>query len=293
MAEMLHDVFLHSLVDCVKLFPFLFLTYLLLEYLETKKGDRLNKVLEKQSKYNFIVGAGVGLIPQCGISAIVSKLYSRKIVTAGMVVAVFLSTSDGALPILLATGSSSNVVLPVILIKLFVGIVAGLFVDTVLAKGFRPKPFEQDEEQPQCDDVSCGCGCNHDNANGIVKPALWQTIHTTFIIFLVTMVISLVVHLIGADAISAWLAGLGFLQIIAVAIFGLIPNCAVSVMLAQFYISGIIPFSALVAGLCTTTGIGLIVLAKTNRNWRENVKIIVTVFAFSVLTGIVLYLFGF
>lgn len=281
------EVLEHTAIDCLKMLPFLFLAYLLIEYIEQRHTKRLNGMLSAQSHFGFAVGAALGVVPQCGFSAMAANLYSSRVITLGTLLAVFLSTSDEAIPILLANPQSYSVLAKLLLIKVLFAMVAGLLIDTVLHK-FITKG-NSGGYTGNMDDCDCH---EHEAGENIWIAALRHTLHIFVMLFLITLALGTLVHLIGPEAMEHWLSSLGFFQIFAAALVGLIPNCAASVLITGLLISGGLSFPAAVAGLCTGAGVGLIVLFRTNRNWKENLKIVGLLYGLGCLAGILCALLG-
>lgn len=274
------DVLLDTVKDCAKMLPFLFLAYLLIEFVERKRSNQLQKVLSVQNKVGFLGGAVLGLIPQCGMSALAANLYSSRVITMGTMAAVFISTSDEAVPILLADITRAGDILPLLLVKLVTAAFAGFIIDIILnkriTKGNSGGYTGRLEE--------CDCHDHHDEDNIFVS-ALKHTVNIMLIIFIITLLLGTAIWLIGDEVFENIIAVMGPFQIFAAALVGFIPNCAASVILTQLYISGTITFGAAVAGLCTGAGVGLIVLFKQNKNIKENLKIMGIMYLFAVAAG--------
>lgn len=284
------EILEHATLDCLKMLPILFLTYILIEYIEHKHSEKLHKALSVQSHFGFAIGAALGVVPQCGFSAMASRLYSSRVITLGTLLAVFLSTSDEAIPILLANPQSYGVMVKLIAIKVVAAMVAGILVDTVFRK-FVTKGNSGGYVE---DNTSCSCHKHdHNEHYNIFTSALKRTLHITLILFVVSFLLSSVVHIIGHEVLEHWLTSLGSWQIFAAALIGLIPNCAASVLITGLLISGGLSFPAAVAGLCTGAGVGLIVLFRTNSNMKENMKIIALLYAFGCATGLICAMLGF
>lgn len=274
---MLLDILLDALLDAVKLLPFLFGAYLLMEYIENRAGERWKQALPKVGKAGPVLGALFGLVPQCGFSATASNLYAAGLITRGTLLAVFLSTSDEALPVLLGVPEGRPLIWKLLALKLVLALIAGLICDAVIRRIGKPRQLRD-----LCED--CGCGPE----KGILKPALWHTAHIFIFILAVNILLGAGMTLLGQDGLkSILLSGTAFQPLIA-ALVGLIPNCAASVMLTQLYLAGALSFGSLVAGLCSGAGIGLAVLVRMNGSRRENIQIIGTLFGVSAVIGLLL-----
>ena len=277
--ELLH-ILEHALTDSLKAVPFLFLAYLLMEAAEHYQSAKMEKAVSGIGKAGPLVGAALGAIPQCGFSASASNLYAAGLVSRGTLLAVFLATSDEALPILLGASEGRGMILPLLLAKVLIGIAAGYAVDFAMSRWGRPR-----ELFDLCED----CGCEEEGS-GILKPALWHTGHILLYIFVLNLVLGLAVHLLGEELLGAILLKDSFLQPFAAALVGLIPNCAVSVLLTQLYLTGTVSFGALLAGLCSGAGLGVAVLLKMNRSKRENGQIVLTLYLIAALCGLAVQL---
>ena len=277
--ELLH-ILEHALLDSVTAVPFLFLAYLLMEAAEHYHSAKMEKAISGIGKAGPLVGAALGCIPQCGFSASASNLYAAGLLSRGTLLAVFLATSDEALPMLLGTNHGRAMILPLLLAKVAIGIVAGYTIDLYMSRWGRPR-----ELFDLCED----CGCEEDGS-GILKPALWHTGHILLYIFLLNLGLSLAMELLGEDLLGSLLLEGSLLQPFVAALVGLIPNCAVSVLLTQLYLTGSLSFGSLLAGLCSGAGLGVAVLVKMNRSRRENGQIILTLYLIAALCGLAVHL---
>lgn len=277
--EMLIDVFTDAALDCIKMLPFLFLAFLLIEALEHYSSDFTKKLMIKVDKAGPVVGAVVGCVPQCGFSVMAANLYSGGIITIGTLIAVFLATSDEAILIIMGNPEHAGKIGILLLAKVIIAIVAGYLVDIF----FKKEIAVPHHEGELCHD----CGC-HNHSSGIVKPALRHTGK----IFLYLFNLNLCIEVLGIDRISAMMLGDTVFQPVIAALIGLLPNCAASVILTQLYLSGAISFASVIAGLCTGAGIGLVVLFKVNPDKKENVKIIAVLYGIAVAAGLILEMFG-
>ena len=276
--EMLIDVFTDAAIDCIKMLPFLFLAFLLIEALEHYSSDFTKKLMIKVDKAGPVVGAVVGCVPQCGFSVMAANLYSGGIITIGTLIAVFLATSDEAILILMGNPEHAGKIGILLLAKVIIAIVAGYLVDIF----FKKEIAVPHHEGELCHD----CGC-HNHSSGIVKPALRHTGKIFLYLFVFTFILNLCI-----DRISAMMLGDTVFQPVIAALIGLLPNCAASVILTQLYLSGAISFASVIAGLCTGAGIGLVVLFKVNPDKKENVKIIAVLYGIAVAAGLILEMFG-
>ena len=278
-AHILHIVW-HALLDSIKLLPFLFLTYLLMELLEHRAGERVRATVARAGRAGPLIGAGLGLFPQCGFSAAIAGLYAGRVVTLGTVVAVFLSTSDELIPIVLGSGVPVSKLATVLALKLGIALLAGFALDLALRRRMELHVEEL------CDGEHCHC------ERGIWRSALHHTLHIFVFILLFNLVLGAALELIGEARIGAFLAAVPVLGIALSALVGLIPNCAASVAIVTLWVEGIIPAGAMLAGSLTGAGAGLLVLLRTNRPQRENLLAVGILLGVGILCGCLLDLTG-
>lgn len=260
-VQLFLDSLLDTVLDTLKLVPFLFLTYLLIEYLEHKASNKLVKTLSKLGGYGSLGGALLGLVPQCGFSVAAANLYSGGIITAGTLAAVFISTNDEAIPILLSSNSNKKYLLWLLLIKFILAAAAGLVADLWL---FRRQNLAADPEQAhELIHSNCEHGCSHHGT--IFKSALFHTLNVMLFIFIVMLVCSIAISFLGIENIANLFVKVPVLAPFAAALIGFIPNCASSIVLTELFVGGALPFGALIAGLVTNTGIALMVLFKSDK----------------------------
>ena len=283
MREFLHEVVLDGLLDTAKLLPFLFLTYLAMEFLEHKAEGKALRFLEKSGRFGPLLGALVGTVPQCGFSASAANLYAGRIITLGTLLAVFLSTSDEMLPLLIAGNVKMTSVLLILGVKIVVGIAVGMLVDLVLRLRHKEESVHIDT---LCEQDHCHC------ENGIFRSALHHTVHITLFILLVTLFVNAVVFFVGEDTVASLFYNRPVVGHILSALVGLIPNCAASVALTGFYLNGFITAGAMLAGLLPGAGVGLLVLFRVNRPMKENFLILLLLFVVGVLAGLAVDLTG-
>lgn len=284
--ELLTDVLLDALVDSAKMLPFLYLAYLLIEWLERNHGQRIETALAGGGRWGFVPGAALGCVPQCGFSAVAANLYASRVITPGTLLAVFLATSDEAVPLLAAEPDMWSSLLLLLVLKVILGIAAGFLLDVVLRR-FLPHSLYGGYAGSAAE---IDCHEEHEEHSGILLAALRHTLEIFAFILLFSFALGLVIALVGEDSLAALLGGMGVLQPMLAALVGLIPNCAASVLLAQLYVQGAISFGSLFAGLAAGAGIGLAVLWRVNPSWKQNLFMTGTLWGIGSIIGILLQL---
>ena len=277
------DVVLDTLVDGVKLLPFLFLTYLAMEYIEHKTTAKTKNTIKKSGKLGPLVGGILGAFPQCGFSTAGSNLYAGRVITLGTLISIYLSTSDEMLPVFLSEKVPMTTILSMIAVKAVIGMVAGFIIDFVIR--IRKSSQEQDFTS------KIGHMCDHDHCHcdkSIVKSALNHTLTISAFILVISFLLNTAVFFVGEDSIAGIILDRRVLGSILSGIVGLIPNCAASVVITQLYVEGVISIGATMSGLLVGAGAGLIVLFKENRDIKENIKIVVLLYAIGVACGIII-----
>lgn len=277
--EMLADVILDTTFDCLKMLPFLFVAFILIEALEHYSSDFTAKALAKVGKAGPVVGAIAGCVPQCGFSIMAANLYAGGIISVGTLLSVFIATSDEAILIIMSNPERIRDVGALLAAKVVIAIVAGYIIDIF----FQNKIATVKKCGNLCED----CGCDEENA-GILKPAWHHTARIFIYLFIFTGILNLCIEVFGIEQLSSFLLGNTIFQPVIAAIIGLIPNCAASVILTQLYLNGAISFASVIAGLCTGAGVGLVVLFKMNQDKRENFKIIGVLFVVAVASGMLI-----
>lgn len=279
------EIIEETLIDSIKLLPFLFITYLIMEYIEHKTSDKLKNSIKKSGKYGPVVGGLLGTVPQCGFSVAATNLYATRIITLGTLISVYLATSDEMIPILLSEGKNITTILLILAIKLVIAIIAGFIIDFII----RRKNKEKDEEEriiDLCEKEHCHC------EHSILKSALKHTLNIFIFIIIITFIINILIHFIGEDNISNFVRINPILGPVFAALIGLIPNCASSVILTQLYVENVIPVATMISGLLAGTGIGLAVLFKMNKGIKENIKITILMYVIGVISGVIIQLLG-
>ncbi len=303
-GNVLLDVLLHSFLDTLKILPFLIIIYILIELME-RKSNFATENSRLKGNLGVLVGSATGLIPQCGFSVMAAKLYDKGFIALGTLIAIFISTSDEAFIIMLSSGEGALSLLPMILIKIVVGVGIGYAVNALLkllekrrgASAFPPVQTEKVDKadyharvfMPKEEDECTSCGRNHDTDKPVLTYFVFPLLHSLKIalyVFLVTFAFGLLVELVGEENVMAFMNANVFIQPFITAAIGLIPNCASSVVITQSYLLGGITFGSCVAGLCANAGLGFVVLLKNTKKWKRNLALLIGMYAVSVLVGV-------
>ena len=274
------EVILDTIIDSLKLIPFLLVAFLIIELLEHKLNNKTKNILTKSKKIGPIIGSLLGVIPQCGFSVMATNLYITRIITLGTLISIYLSTSDEMLIIMISEKVEISLILKILLIKIFFGIVYGLIIDKIINK----KKKDKETNYELCDEEHCDC--NH----SILLSAIKHTLHITLFIFIITLIINTIFTLLGDNYLSKILLNNSILSPFITSLIGLIPNCAASVILTELYLNSTISLGALIGGLLTSSGSSLLVLIKNNKNQKENLSIILLLYTLGVLSGIIIEL---
>lgn len=274
------EVILDTIIDSLKLIPFLLVAFLIIELLEHKLNNKTKNIITKSKKIGPIIGSLLGVIPQCGFSVMATNLYITRIITLGTLISIYLSTSDEMLIIMISEKVEISLILKILLIKIFFGIVYGLIIDKIINK----KKKDKETNYELCDEEHCDC--NH----SILLSAIKHTLHITLFIFIITLIINTIFTLLGDNYLSKILLNNSILSPFITSLIGLIPNCAASVILTELYLNNTISLGALIGGLLTSSGSSLLVLIKNNKNQKENLSIILLLYALGVLSGIIIEL---
>ena len=281
------EVIEEAIIDSVKLLPFLFITYLIMEYIEHKTGNKTKNVIKKSGKFGPFFGSLLGVVPQCGFSVSATNLYAGRVITLGTLIAVYLSTSDEMLPIFISETVPAVTIIKILLIKFAIGMIAGFIIDAIIRVFNKKNKKDEDEKIVDlCEKDHCHC------EHGIVKSALKHTINIFFFILIITLIINIAMHFIGEENIANVIKSNPILGPAISGLIGLIPNCAASVILTQLYLENVISASALISGLLVGAGVGLAVLFKTNKGIKENIAIAITLYMIGIISGLGIQLLG-
>lgn len=274
------EIIIDTLIDSIKLLPFLFITYLLMEYIEHKTKDKTKETIRKSGKIGPLVGGILGVFPQCGFSVSATNLYSARVITLGTLIAVYLSTSDEMLPIFISEAVPLDIILKILGIKVLIAIIAGFAIDFVLR--LTKKDKQEEKIVDLCEKDHCHC------ENGIFKSSLKHTLNIFIFIVIISLIMHIAIHLIGEDTIASLVLNKPIIGPIIAGLIGLIPNCAASVILTQMYLENLISGATMISGLLVGAGVGLAVLFKTNKGIKENLKIVLLLYIIGVVSGIIL-----
>lgn len=288
MSEEFLEVLLDTGIDALKLLPFLFITYLIMEYIEHKTGDKTKNIIKKSGKWGPVFGAILGIFPQCGFSAAAANLYAGKVITLGTLIAIFLSTSDEMLPILISEAAPIDVILKILATKLAIGIIAGVVIDFV-GQAFKKKKKKQENEEAV---EEIGHICEHEHCHcekeGILKSSIKHTLNIFIFIIIISLVMNIAIYFIGEEKISNLILNMPVVGPLIAGIVGLIPNCASSVILTQLYLQNVISVGSMIGGLLVGSGIGILILFRVNENLKENIKITGMLYLIGVVSGIII-----
>ncbi|MDO4567843.1 MAG: putative manganese transporter [Clostridia bacterium] len=281
--ELFLDILLESLIDAAKMLPFLLVMFFLIEFFEHRAGNKALALLTRASKCAPVAGALLGVVPQCGFSVLASGLYAKRLITMGTLLAVFLSTSDEAIILLIYHRELLGEVLIMALIKVAVGIAFGYLCDAVFRSQAADGAAIQQAHTDKCHE-HCGCSCN--SIGAMVKTVILHSLKVFAYIFVASLILSSIVAWIGEDVLSEFMMKGTFVQPLLATLVGLIPNCAASVIIAEAYIDGMLSFGSLLAGLCAAAGVGILVLFQENKSVKNSILVLVILVVVSAVVGI-------
>lgn len=312
------EVLLEALIDTLKLFPILLISYVLIEVVENKLSHKMTKKIT--SKVAPIAGAALGLVPQCGFSVVATDMFSKKLVSMGTLIAIFIATSDEAIPLILAQPDKIFTLLPLLLIKFIYACLIGFLVDLVYNKVKNSKQdkeqskeqnlinesestqsvldeeahHDHDHEHEKESENIIGC-CGHDIKEEnkwkiyLLHPLL-HSLKILLYIFIVNVMLGTLIYFVGEESLASFLKGTSWLSVICSALVGLIPNCAASVVITELFLSSSLPFGAFVAGLITNAGLAVVILFKNNKNMKENLTLVGVLLLSAIVLGYLLLL---
>ena len=274
------DVLADAFVDTLKLLPFLFVTYLIMEILENRVKERSVGKIRNSNLWGPLWGGALGVIPQCEFSASASSLYSSGLISVGTLISIFLSTSDEMLPIFISEQVGVGTILAVLLGKVFIGVVTGFIIDRLIVRQGRRKQIQEYHKLVKGN--GCSCGCN------FIPNAITYTLKVAFFVFVVTFGLGIMLELVGEQAIGEFISGFPVVGVLLAAVVGLIPSCGASVVLAELYLQGILGVGQMMAGLLVGAGVGLLVLFRSNGHFRENIQITIMLYICGVVWGLII-----
>ena len=287
--EFFTEVVLDGVIDSLKLFPFLYLAYLLMEVLEHKAKHGTEALIRKAGRLGPLFGGVIGAVPQCGFSAAASGLFSGRLITIGTLIAVFLSTSDELIAVAASSVASGKItvtkLLVILAVKVVFAIIVGFIVDLVASK------FVKAEKETEICDICEREHC-HCEEQGVFLSALNHSLRIFAFILAVTLAINTLIFFIGEDVIKSAVGTIPVVGELIAGLVGLIPNCAASVVITELYIDGIITSGQMLSGLFAAAGVGLLVLFRTNRNIKQNIAIAATLYFSGVLLGTLIEVTG-
>lgn len=275
------DIIMDTLHDSIRLLPFLFVTYLCMELLEHRAGDGLAKKIAGVDKAGPVLGALFGVIPQCCFSAAASSLYAGRVITVGTLLAIYLSTSDEMLPILISSAIPTATIIKILALKVVLAMISGYIVELCLHRLLHRKDDEMDIHTV-CEEEHCHC------EDGVVLSACKHTLRIFVYIILMSLALNLLVALMGEDTLRAIFSNQPLLGQMIAALVGMIPNCASSVVITGLYVDGLIGIGMMMAGLLANAGVGLLVLFRLNRSTKQNLAILGLLYAFAVVWGVLI-----
>lgn len=276
------DIILDTLIDALKLVPFLFIAFLIIETIEHKLSNKTKKIISKSGKFAPFFGSLLGLIPQCGFSVIATNLYITRIISLGTLIAIYLSTSDEMLPILLSENAPLTTIFLILGIKFLVGLITGYTIDFIYRRQQKSSSINYDI----CQDEHCGCNHNHN----LIISSIIHTCKTLFYLLLITFIINILFTYVGSPYLSKIFLKDSLIAPFITSLIGFIPTCGSSIMLTQLYLKGAISLGAAISGLLTSSGVAILVLLKSNKNIKENIKILSILYGIGVIVGIIIQL---
>ena len=303
------DVLLDATLDTLKMVPVLLVVYYLIELLEYKKVIKLGESNVFKGKASPVFAALFGCIPQCGFSVIATDLFTQGNLTVGALIAIYIATSDEALPMMLSNVSNPQILidmLVLIAIKIVFGITAGYLVQFIYNKLFKEEKVEFDElDEPFSLEVQQGgaranrfvekdkkinVGCNCTYCSGNSTKFMWQnplfkTLRIAIYVFVINLLLGTIIMFIGEDRIADFLQSSYAVQPIFAVLVGLIPNCAASIILTELYIEGGLTFGSIIAGLSVNAGLGMLFLMKNSKNVKKNIFIIGSLITLALAVG--------
>ena len=280
---MMWEIIKDTIIDTIKIVPFLFVAFLIIEIIEHKLSNKNKDVIKRSGKYGPVIGGILGIIPQCGFSTMATNLYVTRIVSLGTLVSIYLSCSDEMLPILLSEKVSMGVICKLLIMKAFIGIISGIVIDLILRKRSEREEFQYDI----CSSEHCHC-----EEENIITSSFYHTVKISIFILIINFLLNIVFNYGGESFLAKMLLNDNVFSSFLTGIIGLIPNCGASVMITELYINKVISLGATMSGLLAGSGISMFILFKTNKNIKENIGILLLVYGISVVSGMIIDLIG-
>lgn len=283
--EIIMDVLADAAADSIKLLPFLFITYILMEYLENKMEEKSHDMMRHSGHIGPVFGGILGIFPQCGFSTAASNLYAGGVITVGTLLSVYLSTSDEMLPVFISEAVPAATIIKILLAKMVLGIITGFIIDII----FHAVPFlhvKHKDIHHLCEQEHCHC------EDGILLSACKHTVKIFAFIFALSFAIGMVIELIGEGQLASLVINRPVSGEVLAGLIGLIPNCAASVTITELYLGGVIGSGAMMTGLLVSAGVGVLVLVRMNHSIKENISIITALYLAGILWGIFIEMAG-
>ncbi|WP_155832376.1 putative manganese transporter [Butyrivibrio sp. MC2013] len=282
--ETIIDILLDTITDGIKILPFLFVTYLLMELLEKHTKDRVGDIVRKAGKLGPLWGAILGAVPQCGFSAAASNLYAGRVISVGTIIAIFLSTSDEMLPLMISEHYPASKILPILGLKALIGMIYGFIVDIAADKtrAIRHQMREDFRIEELCEREHCHCD---DEEESVLKSAFIHTLHIFIYVLVLTLILNAVIEFMGEDVIKSVIMAYPLAGHLIAGLIGLIPNCAASIIITEIYMEGMISLGTMMSGLLVGAGIGLLVLFRVNPEVKRNIHITAILYFCGVTAG--------
>lgn len=282
---MLLDILKDTVADSIRLVPFLFLTYVFMEWLEHHTSDKTQKKIRTAGKSGPLWGAVLGMLPQCGFSAAASSFFAGRVITLGTLIAIYLSTSDEMLPVMISQAAPISMIAKVLLAKVVMGAISGLIVELVYERLMHHKNSDIHIHEV-CEKEHCHC------EDGIFLSAAKHTLRIFVYIFVIALLLNGAIALIGEETLAKTMSGVPLIGELTAALVGMIPNCASSVVITQLYLDKIIGAGAMMSGLLCNAGVGILVLVRLNKDWKQNTAIIALLYVISVIWGVLIRFAG-
>lgn len=275
MLEVIQD----TLLDTIKLLPFLFVAFLIIEFIEHKLSNKQENIISKSGKLGPIVGALLGAVPQCGFSVLATNLYVTRIISLGSLISIYLSTSDELIPLMISHNAPITKILSIVSIKVVIGMISGFLIDLLIRKTTK-------SDFVLCEDEDCDCD------HSIIKSSLIHTLKIAFFILIITFLINILFHYVDLSFLESALKNNKILTPFIASLIGLIPNCASSVMISELYLNNLISLGTTLSGLLTGSGVAIMVLVRKNKNISENLFIIGLIYIIGVICGLLFNFIG-